>query len=330
MFMRESFEWNQLCSCKNVLIFWSVFHPMVESVETSSFGQRGVPREWRRAIWFIPLILTVLASQTSSHVAERTSAPKGVVCSDPQIWNERFQYAESLGNAGDLTGEKRVLEPALATDCQTIRFRALTLLKPLIRTGSAGGWPGTVWRFFEPALLNLRNAIAWVVIVGSLLALAWIPARYFQRRSLAVRPLLASGSSNGFDGRHFVSIAEELAQELRVLDAGPVGLPASSATVPKMLVDSITLPDEVLGIFPDNQAGKILTVLLGILRKPRYSCSGSVHFSGRNTHFVVRVQRGRRILDTCERSSTPARMIEDLKDLGYWAIETARTDLRRY
>lgn len=249
-------------------------------------------------------------------------------CLSSPIWNERFRYAEKLASAGKYSDEKAVLEPALSDGCPAVRYRALRALQEAIAADNPRDWISVVWRQVEPKLNGVLAVVLWIALASILLALMGVLSRFLNRRSIAVRPLTVSNGS-GFDGQHFVAIAQEMDFKLRLLQTGIEGLPSSSAAAPKMLLDSVTLADDVLGVLADDQTGKLVAAISGILRRPRYICSGSIHFAGRCAHIVIRLQKGNKIVETWERFSQTARLIEDLKDLSYLGLEAARSELRR-
>jgi hypothetical protein len=226
---------------------------------------------------------------------------------------------------------KSVLEPALS-DCDPIvRQRALVALGAISAEEEPSAWPSKMWLFmraklWEPFEIVVKTALG-LLLAALLVWVLSLLARYPNRRKIVVHPLAVSGGG-GFDGQHFVAIAAAMHHKMRALQRG-AALPALSQAAPRMVMDRLTsaTAEAVMAVAPD-QAGKLASTLLRIFELPRYSCYGSAHFGGRAVVIVVRLERSGQIIAVWERSSSPGRLVEDLKDLSFLALQGAMAEIR--
>jgi hypothetical protein len=171
-----------------------------------------------------------------------------------------------------------------------------------------------------------------VVIALVAIFLGWVVsvfAFFLNRRTISVRPLTVS-NGDGFDGQHFVAIAIHTHHRMRGLNVSGAALPGVSAAAPRMMMDNATsAASDVVAGLASEQAGKVMAALLSIIRRPRYICCGSIHFGVRQAHIVVRLERGDQVVEVWERSLPASRLVEDLKDLTFLALQAASSKIRK-
>jgi hypothetical protein len=248
-------------------------------------------------------------------------------------WEERFQYSAGFIKSEHYDKAVPILEDALKDCASEVRHRALGMLAQINRANASRSWIEKAGRYIEASLNDegavifkalLLIALALILLFAfKLLALLW------NRHTIAPQPLTV-GSGGGFDGEHFVAIAQQIYFEMQSAFRVDGALPAQSAAAPRMMTDAAnTEAADVIGaLAPTEEIGKLASAFLAILQGPRYICSGSVHISGRNTHMVIWLKRGKKLVGIWERSSQAARLIEDIEDLAFLGLQTAWDDMR--
>jgi hypothetical protein len=255
-------------------------------------------------------------------------------CPGPLIWDERFRYAAALAKSENFSKAKSVLEPALSDCDPVVRQRAIVMLAATAAEEDPEEWLSKLQLFVRtklPEPVGVAVKAAAGAAVG--LLFAWLTvwyvsvfARYRNRKKVVVRPLIASGGGS-FDGQYFVAIAAAMYHKMRALQHG-AALPAMPKAV--MVMDSVaSAPAEAVAAVASDEAGKLATALLRVFGEPRYICYGSAHFGGRSILIVIRLERSGRIAAVWERSSSPGRLTEDLKDLSFLALQAASADMRK-
>lgn len=256
-----------------------------------------------------------------------------VKCQGMAPWEERFQYSAGFIKSEDYDKAVPILEGALK-DCDSeVRHRALGMLEQINRTKASRNWIEKAWRYLK-ANLNDEGAIVFksLLLVALTLLLLFalrLLALVWNRRTISPQPLTVS-SGGGFDGEHFVAIAQQLYFEMQSAFRVDAVLPALSAAAPRMMTDAAnTEAADALGaLAPTEEVGKLAGLFLAIFKRPRYTCSGSVHISGRSTHMIIWLKRGRKLVRIWERSSQAMRLTEDIKDLTFLGLQTAWEDMR--
>jgi hypothetical protein len=253
-------------------------------------------------------------------------------CPGAAAWNERLRYVDTLMKAESYAKVKSILEPALKDCDASVRQRALHVLDAVSEEEHPASRAVELWRYLRPKfatpaqrVLDALITLVFAVVVGWLALLA---ARVWHRKLIVVRPLTISGDGK-LDGQHFVAIAALINDKMRAFQRSGTA-PAQSRGAPTMVLEDIgvTTAETAVSLAPE-QTGKVVAALMKILERPRFVCSGSVHFSGHNTHIVVRLDDGGDPDRIWERSSQPGRLIEDLKDLSFYALQAAASELRK-
>ena len=256
-----------------------------------------------------------------------------VTCQGMAPWEERFQYSADLIKSEEYEKAVPILEDALKDCASGVRHRALGMLGQINQTKTSRSWIEKAWRYLK-ANINDEGAIAFktlllLAMVSLILFFLRLAGLLWNRRTISPQPLTI-GSGGGFDGEHFVAIAQQLYFEMQSAFRLDGVLPASSAAAPRMMTDAANseAADMVGALAPTEEIGKLAGVFLAIFRRPRYICSGSVHISGRSTHMIIWLKRGRKLVSLWERSSQAARLTEDIKDLTFLVLQTAWDDMR--
>jgi len=259
--------------------------------------------------------------------------PITVKCQGTAPWEERFQYSAGLIKSEDYDKAVPILDGALKDCDPEVRHRALDMLAQINQANASRSWIENAWRhiganFIEEGAVAFKALVLLALAVLLLLALKLV-ALLWNRRTIAPQPLTV-GSFKGFDGKHFVAIAQQLYFQMQSAFRIDGALPASSDAAPRMMTDAAnTEAAEVVGaLAPSEEIGKLAAVFLAILKRPRYTCSGSVHISGRSTHMIIWLKRGKKLVNIWERSSQTARLTEDIKDLTFLGLQTAWDDMR--
>jgi hypothetical protein len=266
-------------------------------------------------------------------VVERVAAQSA--CPAPSIWDERFQYADELARSENFTKAKSVLEAAL-NDCDaSVRQRALVMLAAIAAEEDPEEWRSKLWRWLRTRLsesieIAVKGALVLFVgsvIIGLVVGAVSKVARYCNRNRIIIRPLTMSGGGD-FDGQHFVAIAAAMHHKMRALRRG-AALPAVSRAGPRMVMERVTSAvAEAVVAAASDKAGKLGEALTRIFERPEYICYGSAHCAGRSISIVVRLERGDQIVAVWEKSSSPGRLIEDLKDLTFLVLQAAMAEIR--
>lgn len=277
-------------------------------------------------IWIV--VCGIIVSASVAAYADPAPVTIDVRCREYSAWIERFHYADDLARTNHLDEAREILEPGLKDHCPAIRSQALHALRSLVADdGIPKTWPIAYWKLLKPRIEDLESVLVWLVPLLVILGLVLLVSRKSMRRSMAVQALTVSNGA-GFDGHHFVAIALDTSFRAGLLGKGLGGVPASSPTAPRMILDQNTLTEDLVGVLPDAPTKRFLIAVSTILRRPRYVCSGSVHFIGRSSHIIVQLQKGGRVLGSWERFSPAPRLIEDLRDLYYLSYAATRSDLR--
>jgi hypothetical protein len=260
-----------------------------------------------------------------------------VACPGPKVWFQRFIYADLLFDAGEAASARSLLEPGLSDCSAVVRREALAMLtrnaaaeqqadRPALER-----WANTSWFYVSSKFRDVGDLAIKAVLIALLTGVLWLllsrAGRIWHRRTIAVRPLTVSNGS-GFDGQHFIAIATDLHHRMNGLRRGGV-LPGQSAAGPRMMLDSATFAAGAIAeSLSSEPAGKLAAALLSSFRRPCFVCSGSVHFTERRTHIIIRLERWNFVIGSWERASVTARLTEDIKDLTFLALQAARTPVR--
>jgi hypothetical protein len=249
-------------------------------------------------------------------------------CAKAAAWNERLAYAGALITAGKEDEAKTILVPALSEPCPATRVRALKLLQGALADEASVSWHRRYWTLLQPKLADYVAYPFWLAVLLLLALLGWGGTRWWNRRTVEVKPLAVS-NGGGFEGQYFTAIAQEMGYKLRLLQAGIGKLEGTSKIEVTMLFDHATLVEDLVAVLPDERTGRILAAVVKFLRRPRYVCTGSAYFSGPKVYLVLRLDKGGEAIGMWERVASKASLIDDLKDLSYLSFVTLNSAAQR-
>ena len=284
---------------------------------------------WSTACAVLLMLGAVSLADCDSRVGGRTAAAE-TRCPGLTLWEERFRYADAFIKSEDFKTARSILERGLDDCDRAVRRRALDMLAQTAAAENSVDHFQIFWRYVKPKLLEIAGIVVKVVTAAIVAALLWIVisgvAFLRNRKKIAVRPL-AVANGGGFNGQHFVAVAADIHRKMHGLRRTGAAPPGISAAAPKMMLDFATSAGGALvESLASEQAGKLAGALFSVLKRPRYTCGGSVYFADRRIHIIIQLERAGRVVESWERSSLTARLTEDLKDMALLALQTASAE----
>jgi hypothetical protein len=272
----------------------------------------------------LSLFCLVLAAAAPAVAANPADDP----CAKAAAWNERLDYAGALIKAGKEDEAKTILVPALSEACPATRATAFRLLQSGLADEVSVSWHRKYWTLLQPRLADYLAYPFWLAVLLLLALLGWVGTRWWNRRTVEVKPLAVS-NGGGFEGSYFPAIAQEMGYKLRLLQTGIGKLEGSSKIEVTMLFDHATLVEDLAAVLPDERPGHILAAVVKFLRRPRYVCTGSAYFSGPKVYLILRLDKGGEAIGMWERVASRESLIDELKDLSYLSFLTLNSVVQK-
>jgi hypothetical protein len=247
-------------------------------------------------------------------------------CPGERVWTARIDHAKKLIKESDIAAARAALIPALADCDASVRKSALeNIYGTYERPWYQRAWDSLNQKFSEAGdtvAKALAAALAAVLLLMAILLIVLPCAAMYNRKRLRIEPLSVYGV--GFDGKYFVEIARAIAAEMEEMrDVNPTGVASNRGTLIAAEAGGLDNMVSAAGALAGDSASKLLTALFALFDRPRYRSTGTVRLPlAGQVDVMVQIRKGRRVIGNWQRSSAPADLIEDLKDLAYLVLLT--------